>query len=242
MTRTRHVYFAVWAIYALVVLTHLTAMLTGATGLTQVTQPMANPILAFAVLVAASRPCRTSVLTMLALACAWMGDLLPPFVPWLDERVIPTASFLGALLLFTAALVPLWMRNRDPLRYALVIPYGAVVVGLFLAFAKGAGPLLPLLAAYAVALAVMAFFASGVNALTWTGCTLFMLSNALLGMVWFLPGAWLPQASVAVMATYFLGQGLLVGGLVRMIRTRRWSAAEEREERLAPTSLVVIDG
>lgn len=235
-------YIAVWALYALVVLVHLTSMLVGADLVGQVTQPLANPLLALALLIASQRLCRTSVLALLALACAWVGDLLPPFLPWLDPRMLPAAAFLGALVLFTAALIPLWLRNRDPLRYALAIPYGAVVVGLFLAFAKGAGPLLPLLAVYAVVLAAMAFFASGVNALTWTGGTLFMLSNALLGMVWFLPGAWLPQASVGVMATYFMGQGLLVAGLIRTVARPRWTPEAHEDPTLPPAAYVIVEG
>ncbi len=225
MPASRAVYLSAWGAYAVVAIVHLVAMLAHAPGVCTVTQPLANPLLILALLAASTRADRTTVLVTAGLACSWMADLLPPFVPGLDERALPAVFFLPALILLCAALAPLWARNRDPLRHFLIIPYGGIVIGLFLAFEKGAGSLLPLLIGYAIVLAVMVFLASGVNALTWTGGTVFMLSNALLGMVWFLPGAWLPNSAMWVMATYFLAQALIVAGLVQTLPQRRWATA-----------------
>lgn len=236
MSRSRTVVLTAWAAYAVVAAVHLIAMALGADGISRITQPLISPLLLFILLFSARRADRTTVLTAGALLCSWMGDLLPPFVPQLDSRLLPTASFLASLILFSLALAPLWMRNRDPLRYAMAIPYGGIVVGLFLAFARGAGQMLPLLLTYAVMLALMAFLAAGVNTLTWTGGTLFMLSNALLGMVWFLPGAWLPNSAVAVMATYFLGQALLTAGIIQARR-----ASTEPDTVTGPVSLVIVE-
>lgn len=222
MPRSRILHLAAWAAYATIAAVHVAAMGTSADGLTLVTQPLTGPLLLLVLVTAAPHADRTSVLVGLALLCSSIGDLLPSLVALTDARTIPAAAFLLAVALYCAALAPLWARSRDRMRYLLAIPYIAIVVGLYLAFAKGAGQLMPLLAPYAVVLAAMAFFAAGVNALTWVGGTLFMLSNALLGMLWFLPGAWTPHSDTAVMVTYFASQALLVAGFIRTFPQRRW--------------------
>jgi uncharacterized membrane protein YhhN len=107
------------------------------------------------------------------------------------------------------------------------------VIGLFVACADGAGPLLPVVAAYALALATMAFLSAGGNGLTWTGGTLFLLSSSLLGMDWFLPGASIAFSTELVMLTYLVGHALLIAGMVRAMPRHRWSVA-------APGAALVI--
>ncbi|WP_341854645.1 lysoplasmalogenase family protein [Brachybacterium sp. GPGPB12] len=150
--------------------------------------------------------------------------------------MLAVVGFLGALICYSAALVPLWTRSRDSMRIALAIPYGAVVIGLFVACADGAGSLSPMVAAYAVALATMAFLSAGGNGLTWTGGTLFLLSSSLLGMDWFLSGATIAFSTELVMLTYLVGHALLVAGLVKAMPRHRWTVAAP-----AP-SLVILEG
>lgn len=235
MSTFRSAHRALWGAYALLAVVHLGAILAGSDLIGRITQPMFAPLLIAAVLTAAPHRSRTTGLLIGGLACAWIGDSVGQ-IPVEGSGMLAVVGFLGALICYSAALVPLWVRSRDPMRIALAIPYGAVVIGLFVACADGAGTLLPVVAAYAVALATMAFLSAGGNGLTWTGGTLFLLSSSLLGMDWFLPGASIAFSTELVMSTYLVGHALLVAGMIRAMPRHRWSVA-------APaSSLVVIEG
>lgn len=224
-----------WALYALVAMTHLASMLGGAELLQRATQPMLAPVLLAAVLTAAPRLNRATMLIVLALLCAWVGDTLGQVAPG-AMREISVVSFGLALICYAVVLAPLMIRRRDPLRLALAIPYAGVVIGLFVACADGAGPMLPLVGLYALAVAVMAYLSAGGNALTWMGGTLFLLSSSLMAMDWFLPGAAIAHSTVWVMASYMLGQALIVAGLIRTMPAHRWS------EPCPGSALVIVEG
>ena len=213
-----------WGAYALIGVIHVVAVAAGAEMVQRVSQPLLAPVLAAAVLTAAPRMQRTTLLTLGGLLAAWMGDTLGQLAPGPIHQISPL-SCLVALVCYAAALLPQWARSRDPMRLALAIPYGGVVIGLFVACADGAGSQLPLVAAYAVILGITAFIAAGGNALTWIGGTLFLVSSSVLAMDWFLPGAAIPFSAVWVMITYIAGHGLLVAGIVQLLPSRRWSPA-----------------
>jgi uncharacterized membrane protein YhhN len=224
-----------WAAYALTVLVHLAAVMADADMVRRVTQPLFVPLLMAVLLTAVPHRSRTTTLLMGGLLCAWAGDTLGQVLP--DAvQVVTVSGFLGALIFYSAALAPLWARTRDAMRYALAIPYGAVVIGLFVACADGAGPLLPVVAAYAVALATMAFLAAGGNGLTWSGGTLFLLSSSLLAMDWFLPGASIAFSTELVMLTYAIGHGLLIAGMIRLLPQRRARSCSPG------AALVIVEG
>lgn len=208
--------------YALAALLNVGAVMADAEMLRRLTQPLFAPLLMVALLTAAPHRSRTTTLLMGGLGCAWIGDSLGQVLPHAAQQ-IAVAGFLGALLFYSAALFRLWVTTWDAMRIALAIPYGAVVVGLFVACADGAGPLLGVVGAYAVALAVMAFLSAGGNGLTWTGGSLFLLSSSLLAMDWFLPGASIAFSTELVMLTYTAGHALLIGGMVRLMPRRRWA-------------------
>ena len=218
--RTAHV--TLWVAYALTALVHLGALLAESEMLQRSTQTLFAPLLLGVLLTAVPRLSRTGVLLIIGLGFAALGDTLSQLAPQAVQQISPVC-FLVALIFYAAALLPLWKRNRDPMRIALAIPYGGVVIGLFVAFADNAGPMLPLVAAYAVALATMAFLSAGGNGLTWTGGTLFLLSSSLLAMDWFLPGAAIASSNLWVMLTYTLGHALLIAGMVQALPTRRWN-------------------
>ena len=228
--RTAHV--ALWVAYAVLVAVHVGSLLTDAELLQRITQPMFAPLLIAVVLTAVPRRTRTSVLMVLGLLFAWAGDTLAGLASQ-SGQLIAVLSFLAALVCYSAALAPLWNRSRDPLRIALAIPYGGVVIGLFVACADGAGTMLPAVAAYAVALATMAFLSAGGNGMTWTGGTLFLLSSSMLAMDWFLPGASIAYSGVWVMITYTVGHALLIAGMVHTLPARRWTSR-------APAAALVI--
>lgn len=223
MPQIRSVHRALWAAYALTAVANIGAVLAEAEMLRRLTQPLFAPLLLAILVTAAPQRSRTTTLVFLGLLCAWAGDTLGQFAPE-AAQMVSTAGFLAALVLYSAALFPLWLRTRDAMRIALAIPYGAVVVGLFVACADGAGPLLLMVAAYAVALAAMAFLSAGGNGLTWSGGTLFLLSSSLLGMDWFLPGASISYSTELVMLTYTIGHALLIAGIIRLMPRQRWTA------------------
>src|SRR5699024_7505566 len=181
-----------WVAYALTALIHLGALLAEAELLQRSTQTLFGPLLIGELLTAVPRMSRTVVLILVGLGCATLGDTLSQLNPGAVQQ-IAAACFLLALFFYAATLLPLWNRNRDPMRIALAIPYGGVVIGLFVALADNAGGMLPLVAAYAVPLATMAFLAAGGNSLTWTDGTLFLLSSAQLVIGKFMPEG--PMAS-----------------------------------------------
>lgn len=235
MPPSRVAQIALWGAYALIAVLHLGALAGGAEVLQRVTQPLFAPILLAILLLSAAPRHRTTALMGAGLFFALTGDTLPQFLP---SALRPAAAlfFLLALLFYCLALAPLWARTRDTLRIALAIPYGGVVIGLFVACADGAGNLVPLVAAYAVTLATMAFLSAGVNGLTWTGGTLFLLSSSLLAMDWFLPGAAIAYSTLLVMATYTLGHALLVAGVMQTLPRRRWAPQPVGAE------LVIVEG
>lgn len=208
-----------WGLYVLTAVVHIGALLQQVDSLARATQPLFAPLLLGALLTAVPMRSRTVSLLSLGLLCAWAGDTLGQVGPQ-HMQTISALGFLGALTCYALALWPLWLRSRDPLRIMLAIPYGAVVIALFVACADGAGPLLPLVVLYAVALTAMAFLSVGGNAWTWMGGTLFLLSSSLLGMDWFLPGATIAYSTELVMLTYTVGHGLLIAGMIRTLPGR----------------------
>lgn len=235
MSSPRLAQLTLWAVYALVVAVHLGALLTESSLTQRVTQPLFAPLLIAILLVSAPSRHRTTVPLTAGLFFAWLGDTMPPFLPQM-LRPAAVLLFLVALVLYCLALLPLWARNREPLRLALAIPYAGVVIGLFVACADGAGEMTLLVAAYATVLATMAFLSSGGNGMTWMGGTLFLLSSSLLAMDWFLPGAAIMYSSVWVMLTYALGQALLVAGMLRIIPSR------EHTMQPVGAELVIVEG
>jgi uncharacterized membrane protein YhhN len=230
--RTAHI--VLWVGYALTALIHLLSLLAGSEVVQRSTQTLFAPLLIAVLLTAVPRRTRTSNLMIAGLLFAWLGDSLSQVAPE-AVRAISVVCFLVTLVLYSAALAPLWSRTRDPMRIALAIPYAGVVIGLFVACADGAGTMLPMVAAYAIALATMAFLSAGANGLTWTGGTLFLLSSSLLAMDWFLPGASIAYSTVLVMLTYTVGHALLVAGMIQTVPARRWSACR------SGSALVIIE-
>lgn len=230
---------AAWAAFAVLAAVDLVGLATAHEGLVRVAQPLATTALLLAYAMSVRAWGATTVLAGVGVLVAWGGDTLPPFLP-ASGRLTASLFFLVAMLAYAIALGPLWVRSRDSLRMLLAIPYASVVIGLFVACRDGAGDLAGPVGLYALLLAAMAFLAAGVSALTWVGGTLLLLSSSVLGMAWFLPGAWVPHHELWVMASYFAGHGLLLAGIAQAApqipRARRTSRPE-----LGGATLVIVE-
>ncbi|MCS6712033.1 hypothetical protein JSY14_08375 [Brachybacterium sp. EF45031] len=229
-----------WAGYAAVALVHLVALGAGHTSLAVSTQPLLMPLLLLVLVAHRPRWNRTLVLAAMAIGAAGLGDVVPQALAEDARRTAAAALFLGTLMLYAGALLPLWWRQRSLSRTLLAIPVTAVVLGLAVSCLPGAaGRWLPMLLLYGLMLGVVAFLGAGVNGWTWVGSSLFLLSSTLIAMKWFLPGAWFPHADVVIMACYITAQALLLRGLL--------TAADDqppRPRRLPQggSTLVVVEG
>ncbi|MGY5764215.1 lysoplasmalogenase family protein [Brachybacterium sp. DNPG3] len=236
MPSSRTVHTTLWVAYALTALIHVGAIVGGADLLRNSSQTLFAPLLLGILLTAAPRITRSVALLSAGLVCSFIGDTAGQITGANGAQAVTVLSFLVTLACYAAAMLPVWLRRRDPMRMALAIPYGAVVIGLFVACRDGAAGMLPLVALYAVVLASAAFLAAGINTLTWTGGTLFLLSSSVLAIEWFLPGAALSFSALLVMITYVSAQALLIAGMVRAMPRHRWSAHRP------VSSLVIVEG
>lgn len=229
---------AAWIAFVVLAAGDLVALMTSRSDAEHVLQPLTASALLLVFATSVRAWSRTTVPTAVALGLAWCGDTLPPYLaPGSGGRLATAIFFLLAMTAYAAALAPLWARSRDGLRVLLAVPYASVVIGLYIACRDGAGSLALPVGLYATALAVMAFLAAGVNALTWVGGTLLLLCSSVLGIAWFLPGAWVPNHELWVMASYFTGHGLLLAGILRAAPPRRSTSRSE----LGGATLLIVE-
>jgi hypothetical protein len=213
-----------WALLALVLIAHVIAMFSGALTLEAVMQPLLMPALILCLLTAVPLETTTAKLVLASLVASWFGDLFPNFTT--QPRAVSVGFVLISMILYIVALAPLWKQSWDGLKLLMAVPYLGVVFGLFIACADGAGTLLPLVLVYALAIAALAFLGSGINANTWMGGTLLLVTSSVQGVDWFLPGASIAHADVWVMATYVIGHAFLLLGVLQILPNRRWSGTE----------------
>lgn len=207
MRRTR----AVLLVFALVACVNLVAAGTGHESLKWTTKPLLMPLLAGYLWLADTRPDR---LVLGALAFSTGGDiaLLYSGTSWFLAGM---ALFLGAHLCYISAFTrggATAVLRRPPL---VAAPVGYAVLGVVaLAWMwsglSAAGLAVPV-AGYAVALAAMATTAAAHGWRIGLGGALFLISDLMIAIrvADVIP---LPSQPVLVMATYIVGQALIVTG------------------------------
>lgn len=182
------------------------------------TKPLLIPLLAAYLLVATGG--RADRRILVALAFATGGDIAL-LVPGDVAFLIGMALFLGAHLAYIAAFTR--GGRRPPV--AAVVAYGVLTVAALVWMWPGladAGLALPI-AVYAVALAAMAGTAAAHGWWVGAGGGLFLVSDLLIAMDVAEVGT-LPGPPVWVMATYALGQALIVTGWAASSRLSRSAA------------------
>lgn len=194
---------------------HLVAQLFEVGAVADVTQWFLMPALAATLwcTTAASRS-RLVRLTLLALGLSWVGDTLPDGFTGDAAFLAMVGGFLCAQVVYVVAFWPSWRQSvlvRHPAATAVYVFLAVALVALCLPGAPGV--LGVAVVVYAVLLTMMAVLATGVHRLAWLGGLLFLFSDAMIAL-----GAFAdvvpPMSGFWIMATYVLGQVLIVAGVV----------------------------
>ena len=178
------------------------------------------PLLALPVLVAWPwvRPRSVALFLLAALLLSWLGDGAGTFFPGGPELPL-MLLFFGLAHVTYMLLFGLRLRERRIPWWALV--YVVWYVALLALLRPHLGELLIPVAIYGLVLAGTAVLASACTPVVAAGGAFFLISDTILAFRIFLPDVMPDWTSPAVMATYTLGQGLIVAGALMAVNARR---------------------
>ncbi|GAA1523250.1 hypothetical protein HD600_000181 [Microbacterium ginsengiterrae] len=176
------------------------------------------PLLALPVLVSLrARPALAIALLLIALLFSWLGDGAGAFFPAGPELPLMLLFFglahVAYIVLFTRVLG----SGRLP-RWTAV--FAVWWIAMIAVLGPHTGGLLPAVGAYGLILGATAALAARCGPVVTTGGVFFLVSDTILAFRLFLPDAAPGWTSPLVMLTYTLGQGLLVGGALLVLRRR----------------------
>jgi uncharacterized membrane protein YhhN len=201
------------AAYAVVAVLHVFGQLVGGDALDVATKPLLMPLL-LGVLLAAARP-ETRLLraTAAALVFSWLGDLflMPDGDTWF---LLGLAAFLGAQVCYCVGFATRWVDSPLRRRRALVAPYAAWWLLLLAVLGPDLGGMVVPVAVYGAVLCTVAALATGVHRTTTIGALLFVVSDSVLAATSLSDRVSVPADGAVVMATYTLGQALIVLGVL----------------------------
>lgn len=153
-------------------------------------------------------------IVLVALLFSWLGDIMPGFVPEGAAFLTMVGFFFVAQCFYIAALAPRWRASVARRAPIALLPYAAVLVTLVVLCREQAGALFVPVLCYGVALATMAVLTTSLGWLGGLGGAIFLLSDSLIAIGAFTDIA-IPQSGFWVMATYVLGQTLIVLAVAR---------------------------
>jgi uncharacterized membrane protein YhhN len=198
--------------YALVSVVHVVALAVGADEIAAPTKLALMPLLAVAALWAGrgSTWGPPATLLFVALAFSWLGDGAGSFFPFAPELPVMLLCFGLAHI---AYIVLFWrfLRARPWPAWALV--YAAWWLLLVVVLWPRLGALAFGVAIYGLVLGGTAATAARCAPIIATGAAFFLASDTILAFRLFMPEAMPDWTSPLVMATYTLGQGLIVAGV-----------------------------
>lgn len=155
---------------------------------------------------------------LLAIGFSWLGDGAGFFFPFTDKLPPMLACFGIAHLLYIWLFVRPVARRPVPMWSVI---YGTWWIVMVLVLWPHLGVLAVAVAAYGLVLGGTAVVSTRGSAITAVGGVFFLASDSILAVRLFLEDALPAQLSgPGVMTTYTLGQGLLVFGIVRLLRRR----------------------
>lgn len=202
--------------YIAVSVAHLAFIIAGNGPLVSATKPLLMPALLLGLLLAAPRLKSGLVLiAALGIAFSWAGDVLlqsPAEVGFL----VGLGAFLIAHLFYITAFVNVG-TGRFSYWTAIYLVWYVVLLVLLI---PHLGSLVAPVVAYGAVLGATAVLATRVNPVVAWGGALFLVSDTVLAVDRFLPSFALPGTDLIIMTTYLLGEGLIVYGLVVVLRRR----------------------
>lgn len=217
--RIRPLDIAVWTPYVVLAIIHVIA-LAAQSPLAAPTKLTLMPLLALPVAAAAPRlrPRVTVALLLTALLLSWLGDGAGAFFPGGPELPLMLLFFGLAHVVYIVVFLRFASIRRLP-RWTLL--YAAWWIGMLAVVGPHVGNLFFAVAAYGLVLAGTAATSARGNAVIATGGAFFLASDSILAFRLFLPDAMPAWTSPAVMLTYTLGQGLIIAGVIRALRSEK---------------------
>ena len=216
--RRRMLFASAFLPYIAVALLHVVLLATDSP-LAAPTKLLLMPLLAVPILASARRltPRSTLILLLAAVFFSWLGDGAGTFFPGGPELPLMLLFFgiahVAYILLFARHLsvrrVPWW---------ALV--YAGWWVAMIAVLGPHTGDLLIAVALYGLVLGGTAAFSARCHPVIAVGGAFFLASDTILAFRLFLPDSLPSWSSPAVMLTYTIGQGLIVGGALLTLRKR----------------------
>ncbi len=224
-----------WAFlpYAVLSIVHVVALATGS-DIAGPTKLGLMPLLALPVVAATPRlrPRTTTPLLLGAVLLSWLGDGAGTFFPGGPELPLMLLFFGLAHVLYIVLFLRYLGAGRMPW-WALV--YAAWWVAMIAVLGPHTGDLLIAVGVYGLILGGTAALATRCHPLVVWGGAFFLLSDTILAFRLFLSDAMPAWTSPAVMATYTLGQGLIVAGALLTLRRSRsvtgQKTGHERDDR-----------
>lgn len=177
------------------------------------------PLLALPVLVSmrAIRSRAALALLFAAIVFSWLGDSAGALFP--DAPEVPLMLlFFGIAHLAYIALFIRHLRVRRMPWWALV--YAAWWVAMLAFLGPHTGALLIAVAVYGLVLGATAALSTRCHPLVAVGGAFFLASDTLLALRLFLPDSLPSWSNPAIMATYTIGQGLIIAGALIALRKR----------------------
>lgn len=198
--------------YALVSLVHVIALGIGAEAVAGPTKLALMPLLAVAALWAGRGSAwgTPAPLLFLALAFSWLGDGAGTFFPYAPELPVMLLCFGLAHI---AYIVLFWRFVRIKRWPAWALVYAAWWMLLVVVLWPRLGALSFAVAIYGLILGGTAATAARCAPMVAVGAAFFLASDTILAFRLFTPEAMPDWTSPLVMATYTLGQGLIVAGV-----------------------------
>lgn len=204
--------------FAALTLVHLAALLLGIEALSAGTKNWLMPTLLLVFLTNLPKPLSLAgLLGSIALICSTIGDASDlggeGFLVGLGAFAV---AHIAYLLLFGLGL-GLRLRSIRPYSIAYLLLCTAVLSFVL----PHAGAMAPAVIFYSLVIMAMASWASAGSRWLRVGATLFVLSDSVLAMKLFIPGFEFAQIEFVIMATYTIGQALMIWGTVLARSARR---------------------
>lgn len=207
------------AAYVVVSAGNVVGQLVDTEVLDRVTKPVLIPLLLAYFLSEGGRPAgRLARATAVGLVFCWLGDLA--LMGGDDWFMVGLLGFLAGQIAYCTGFRTTWQDNPIRSRRALAAPYVAWWALLLVVLGPDLGGLIAPVAVYGAVLCTMAALALGVHRLTAIGAMSFVASDSLLAATSLSDRFAFAGDDALVMATYVVGQALIVLGVLRRLGDR----------------------